>query len=171
MVPLRPFKLSFMNSIKGILTWKRTLIVSVAVLFLLNIFSFYGLYTNKFYFFKIDNYIFPLLSIIHLVFLYVLWFKISENELSDPPMRTLEYVLYLISLVYLYKLVETIIILFSYSDFENHLIPSTFLPLGFVILLLYTVLLLVTFLAVVYRKEIVGTYLFDDMNQHVDHWK
>ena len=86
-------------------------------------------------------------------------------------MRTLEYVLYLISLVYLYKLVETIIILFSYSDFENHLIPSTFLPLGFVILLLYTVLLLVTFLAVVYRKEIVGTYLFDDMNQHVDHWK
>tara|TARA_Y100000780_G_scaffold231916_1_gene259621 strand:- start:8327 stop:8587 length:261 start_codon:yes stop_codon:yes gene_type:complete len=86
-------------------------------------------------------------------------------------MRTLEYVLYLISLVYLYKLVETIIILFSYSDFENHLIPSTFLPLGFVILLLYAVLLLVTFLAVVYRKEIVGTYLFDDMNQHVDHWK
>ncbi|MDO6473337.1 hypothetical protein [Maribacter sp. 1_MG-2023] len=159
-----------MNSIKGLFTWKRTLIVSVVVLFLLNIFSFYGLYTNKFYFFKIENYIFPILSIIHLVFLYVLWFKINENELSDPPMRTLEYVLYAISLVYLYKMVETIIVLSSYSDFENHLIPSTFLPLGLVMIALYAVLLIVTFLAVAYRKVMVGTYIFDDMNQHVDHW-
>jgi hypothetical protein len=160
-----------MNFIKGILTWKRTLILSVGVLALLNIFSFYGLYTNKFYFFKIDNYIFPLLSIVHFVFLYVLWFKIKEDELSDPPMRTLEYVLYIISLVYVYKLVETIIILLSYNDFNNHLMPSTFLPLGYFILLLYTLLLLVTYLAIDYRKKIVGTYLFDDMNQHVDHWK
>ncbi|WP_423999776.1 hypothetical protein [Maribacter sp. IgM3_T14_3] len=160
-----------MNSIKGLFTWKRTLIVSIIVLFLLNIFSFYGLYTNKFYFFKIDNYIFPILSIIHFVFLYVLWFKIKEKELSDPPMRTLEYILYIISLVYLYKLVETIIVLSSYSDFENHLIPGTFLPIGYLMLTLYAVLLLVTLLAVVYRKEMVGTYIFDDMNQHVDHWK
>ncbi|MDP5060680.1 MAG: hypothetical protein NWP64_02055 [Maribacter sp.] len=160
-----------MNSIKGLFTWKRTLIVSIVVLFLLNIFSFYGLYTNKFYFFKIDNYIFPILSIIHFIFLYVLWFKIKEKELSDPPMRTLEYILYIISLVYLYKLVETIIVLTSYSDFENHLIPGTFLPIGYLMLTLYAVLLLVTLLAVVYRKEMVGTYIFDDMNQHVDHWK
>ncbi|WP_405414901.1 hypothetical protein [Maribacter sp. Asnod1-A12] len=160
-----------MNSIKGIFTWKRTIVISMIVLFLLNIFSFYGLYTNKFYFFKIDNYIFPLLSIVHMVFLYVLWFKINENELSDPPMRTLEYVLYFISLVYIYKLVETMIILSSYSDFENHLMPGMFLPIGFFILTLYIVLLGVTLLAVLYRKEMVGTYLFDDMNQHVDHWK
>ena len=160
-----------MNFIKGILTWKRTLILSVGVLALLNIFSFYGLYTNKFYFFKIDNYIFPLLSIVHFVFLYVLWFKIKEDELSDPPMRTLEYILYIISLVYVYKLVETITILLSYNDFDNHLIPSTFLPLGYFILILYSLLLLVTYLAIDYRKKIVGTYLFDDMNQHVDHWK
>ncbi|SHK16644.1 hypothetical protein SAMN04488007_2228 [Maribacter aquivivus] len=159
-----------MNSIKGLFTWKRTLIVSIVVLFLLNIFSFYGLYTNKFYFFKVENYIFPILSVIHLVFLYVLWFKISEKELSDPPMRTLEYVLYAISLVYIYKMVETIIVLSSYSDFENHLIPGTFLPLGYLMIALYAVLLLVTFLAVLYRKEMVGTYIFDDMNQHVDHW-
>ncbi|MEP2278163.1 hypothetical protein [Maribacter sp.] len=159
-----------MNAIKGLLTWKRTLITSIVVIFLLNIFSFYGLYTNKFYFFKIDNYLFPILSIIHFVFLYVLWFKINEHELSDPPMRTLEYVLYGISLVYIYKLVDTLIILSSYSEFENHIIPSSFLPIGVLILVLYAILLLVTFLAIVYRKEIVGTYIFDDMNQHVDHW-
>ena len=107
----------------------------------------------------------------HFVFLYVLWFKIKEDELSDPPMRTLEYILYIISLVYVYKLVETITILLSYNDFDNHLIPSTFLPLGYFILILYSLLLLVTYLAIDYRKKIVGTYLFDDMNQHVDHWK
>lgn len=160
-----------MSSIKKLLTWKYTLIISVSVLMLLNIFSFYGLYTNKFYFFKIDNYIFPLLSIVHLVFLYVLWFKIKEDELSDPPMRTLEYVLYLISFVYFYKFVDTILILSSYNEFENHLIPSTFLPLGYLILSLYAVLLVLTFMAFSYRKQVVGTYLFDDMNQHVDHWK
>lgn len=160
-----------MNLIKGLLTWKYTLIISICVLILLNIFSFYGLYTNKFYFFKVDNYIFPLLSIVHFVFLYVLWFKIKEEELSDPPMRTLEYILYVISLVYLYKLVETVVIIVSYNDFENHLIPNTFLPLGYLILGLYITLILVTFLAISYRKQIVGTYLFDDMNQHVDHWK
>lgn len=160
-----------MGFIKGILTWKRTLILSVGILLLLNVFSFYGLYTNKFYFFKIDNYIFPLLSTVHFVFLYVLWFKIKEDELSDPPMRTLEYVLYIISLVYVYKLIETIIILLGYYDFDNHLIPDTFLPLGYFILLLYILLLLVTYLAIDYRKKVVGTYHFDDMNQHVDRWK
>ena len=86
-------------------------------------------------------------------------------------MRTLEYILYFISFVYLYKLVDTVIKLASYTDFDNHLIPSTFLPLGYFILILYVLLLLVTFLAISYRKQIVGTYHFDDMNQHVDHWK
>lgn len=160
-----------MSFIKEILTWQRTLILSIGVLVVLNIFSFYGLFTNKFYFFKLDNYIFPLLSIVHFVFLYVLWFKIKEDELSDPPMRSLEYVLYFISFVYLFKLVDTILKLMSYTDFEDHLIPTTFLPLGYFMIGLYALLLVLTFLAISYRKQIVGTYRFDDMNQHVDHWK
>ena len=159
-----------MQFLKSIFTWSRTLWITIVTLLLLNVFSFYGLYTNKFYVFKIDNYIFPILSIVHFVFLYVLWFKIKEDELSDPPMRTLEYILYVISLVYVFKLVETILIILSYTEFENHLIPETFLPMGIVILFLYTMLLLVTFLAISYRKQLVGTYLFDDMNQHVDNW-
>ena len=159
-----------MQFLKSIFTWSRTLWITIVTLLLLNVFSFYGLYTNKFYVFKIDNYIFPILSIVHFVFLYVLWFKIKEDELSDPPMRTLEYILYVISLVYVFKLVETVLIILSYTEFENHLIPETFLPMGIVILFLYIMLLLVTFLAISYRKQLVGTYLFDDMNQHVDNW-
>lgn len=160
-----------MNFIKGILPWKRTLFISIAVLLILNIFSFYGLYTNKFYFFKIDNYIFPVLTIVHFIFLYVMWFKIKEDELSDPPMRNLEYSLYIILFVYLYKLLDNLFILISYGEFENHLIPDTFLPLGILIFTLHLLLIGLTLLAFSYRKEVVGNYLFDDMNQHVDSWK
>lgn len=159
-----------MQFLKSLLTWSRTLWISIATLLLLNVFSFYGLYTNKFYLLKIDNYIFPILSMVHFVFLYVLWFKIKEEELSDPPMRTLEYMLYFITLVYVFKLIETVMVLLSYNRFENHLIPETFLPLGIFILFLYTLLILVTCMAISYRKQLVGTYLFDDMNQHVDNW-
>lgn len=170
MVPLD--RLTFiMSFIKGILTWKRTLLLSIIVLLLLNVFSFYGLYTHTFYLFKIDNYIFPILTIVHFVFLYVLWFKIREDELSDPPMRNLEYSLYLISVVYIYKLFDNIFILISYTEYDNHLIPQTFLPLGSLICLLHLMLIGLTLLAFSFRKEKVGTYHFDDMNQHVDNWK
>lgn len=160
-----------MNFIKGILPWKSTLMVSLAVLLILDIFSFYGLYTNKFYFFKIDNYIFPILTIVHFVFLYVLWFKIKEDELSDPPMRNLEYSLYVILIVYVFKLFDNLFILTSYGEYENHLIPSTFIPLGIFICILHLLLIGLTLLAFSFRKQVVGNYLFDDMNQHVDSWK
>ena len=160
-----------MNFIKGILPWKRTLILSIVVLVFLDIFSFYGLYTNKFYFFKIDNYIFPILTIVHFVFLYVLWFKIREDELSDPPMRNLEYSLYVILIVYVFKLFDNLFILTSYGEYENHLIPNTFIPLGILIITLHVLLIGLTLMAFSFRKEVVGNYLFDDMNQHVDSWK
>ena len=160
-----------MNFIKGILPWKGTLILSIVVLVFLDIFSFYGLYTNKFYFFKIDNYIFPILTIVHFVFLYVLWFKIREDELSDPPMRNLEYSLYVILIVYVFKLFDNLFILTSYGEYENHLIPNTFIPLGILIITLHVLLIGLTLLAFSFRKEVVGNYLFDDMNQHVDSWK
>lgn len=159
-----------LKSIKRVFSWRLTLLLSLISIVLLNVFSFYGLYTNKFYFFKVDNYIFPILSMVHLVFLYVMWFKIKEKELSDVPMRNLEYGLYVISLVYLFKIIETILTLLSYGDYENHLIPATFLPIGILMLVLYTLLFGLTFLTYSYRKQLVGTYVFDDMNQHVDNW-
>lgn len=159
-----------LKSIKGIFSWKLTLLLSLISIIILNVFSFYGLYTNKFYFFKVDNYIFPILSLVHLVFLYVMWFKIEERELSDVPMRNLEYALYVVSLVYLFKIIETVITLLSYGDYDNHLIPETFLPIGIMMLVLYTLLFGMTFLTYSYRKQLVGTYIFDDRNQHIDTW-
>lgn len=159
-----------LSTIKRVFSWKLTLLLSLISIVLLNVLSFYGLYTNKFYFFKVDNYIFPILSLVHLVFLYVMWFKIRERELSDVPMRNLEYGLYIVSLVYLFKIIETLITLLSYNDYENHLIPVTFLPIGILMFVLYTMLFGLTFLTYSYRKQFVGTYVFDDRNQHIDTW-
>lgn len=159
-----------MKIINRILPWKRTLSLSIIVLVLIDIFSFYGLYTNKFHLFKLDNFIVPLVSIAHFVFLYVLWFKINEKELSDPPMRNLEYALYFIGIIYAFKFYDTFILLLTYQEYENYLIPDSFIPVGSVILFLYFTLLLLTATAIAHRRELVGTYHFDNLNQHVDTW-
>lgn len=159
-----------MKSIVQILTLKRSFISSAVILGLLIIFNFYGPYTNKFYFFKMDNYLLPLLTLVHFVFLYVLWFKIKEDELPDPPMRNLEYMLYVVGLIYIYKAIESIYVLSTYGDYENHVMPSVFLPIGILILVLYLLLISLTLLLFKYRKDRVGDYNFDDMD-HIDSWE
>lgn len=159
-----------MKSILQIFTIKRTFILTAVVLLILVIFNFYGPYTNKFYFFKPGNYIFPILSVGHFIFLYVLWFKIKEEEMTDPQMRNLEYVLYGVVLVYIYKALESIYVLTTYGDYENHVIPSAFLPIGITLLVLHLLLVGLTLLMFKYRKDRVGEYKFDDMN-HIDSWE
>ncbi|WP_299534164.1 hypothetical protein [Ulvibacterium sp.] len=160
-----------MNSISRLMSWKFCIYFSIAVLAALIVFSFYGLYTNKFYFLKPDNYIFPLLTVAHFTFLYVLWFKITENEMTDPQMRNLEYALYIIFLLYVFKFLESIYILMSYNLYENHIIPKTFLPIGVLILFLHLMLLGLTLLAFYYRKILIGNYRFDDINRQIDSWE
>lgn len=159
-----------MKPILRLFTLKRSYILSAMVLFTLVIFNFYGPYTGKFYFFKLDNYIFPILSLIHLVFLYVLWFKIKEDEMTDPQMRNLEYSLYVILVVYVYKAFESLYVLSTYGDYEFHLLPGAFLPVGILVLLLHLLLIGLTLLVFKYRKDRVGDYNFDDMN-HIDSWE
>ncbi|MFS4416910.1 hypothetical protein [Maribacter sp. 2307ULW6-5] len=160
-----------MNSLKKLMPWRFTLICTIVVLSLLNILSFYGLYSEKFYLFKVGNYIFPLMTLVHFVFLYVMCFKIKEEELSDPQMRNLEYALYFIFSFYLYKFGETIYKLFSVNQFEEHLIPASFVPMAIVMAVLYGLLLILGVMTYKYRTEMVGDYNFNQMNQHVDSWK
>lgn len=151
--------------------WKRTIDLSIAILALLIIFDFYGLYTNNFYFSKLDNYLFPVITLIHFTFLYVLKFKIIEDELTDPLMRNVEYMLYGAFLIYVFKTSEVLYTLTTYGEFSNYVLPISFLPLGILIFVLHLLLLVLTVLAVQYRKEMVGEYKFDDMNQHIDTWE
>ena len=144
--------------------------LSIGVLLLLIVFNFYGLYSNKFYLLKPDNYIFPLLTVVHFVFLYVLWFKITEHEHTDPKMRNIEYGMYAIVLVYIFKIFDTAYILSTFNDFENHIMPGTFMPVGLLILLLQMALLFLTLITFIHRKQEVGPYNFDSINENIDSW-
>lgn len=159
-----------MKTFLKIFNLKSTLILSGFVLFLSVIFNFYGPYSSEFYFFKPANFILPILSVGHFIYLYVLWFKVKEGELTDPQMRNLEYVLYGIFLVYLYKAAESIYILSTYSDYEQFVLPGSFLPMGITIVTLYVVLILTTLILFKHRKVQIGAYKFDEMN-HIDSWE
>lgn len=159
-----------MRYFSRIISVRVNLILSCIILILLIIANFYGLYSNRFHVFKPANYIFPLLTVIHFVYLYVLQFKVKVDEGPDPSMRNLEYVLYAVFLVYFFKIYETVNILLTFNDFQTHIIPSTFLPIGIVIISLYVALILNTLLAFKQRKEIVGDYVFDNMNEKIDSW-
>jgi len=145
------------------MSWKTTIHLSVVVLALLIVLDFYGIYTNNFYFIKPENYLFPVITIIHFTFLYVLNFKITEDELTDPMMRNVEYLLYGSFLIYVYKTSESIYTLTTYGEFLNYVLPTTFLPVGITSLVLHILLLVLTILAVHHRRELVGEYKFNTL--------
>tara|TARA_R110002020_G_scaffold21009_3_gene71270 strand:- start:27795 stop:28274 length:480 start_codon:yes stop_codon:yes gene_type:complete len=159
-----------MNLLFRLFPWKRVLYVSLTILSMVIVLNFYGLYTNKFYFFKYDNYIVPLLTLIHFTYLYVLDFKIREKELPDPQMRNLEYVLYVILFIYLFKIFDTLYIISSYDEYDSHLLPTTFIPVGVLIVALYLFLLLMAFISFKLRVKEVGKYNFVDYNSNIDSW-
>ncbi|WP_394748765.1 hypothetical protein [Spongiimicrobium salis] len=151
------------------ISWKKNLRLSIGILLALVLSSFYGLYTNSFYFFDPLNYIFPILSIVHFVFLYVMWFKITEEEFPDPKMRNIEYALYSILFVYLFKIYTAADTLYEYTEYVDHVVPSTFFPLGIFILILHILLPVLTLLTFKQRKDMVGDYNFEDIHK-IDHW-
>ncbi len=159
-----------MNLLNGVLSWKRNIILSIVVLTALVVLNFYGVYTNTFYFLKPDNYIFPLLSLVHFVYLYVIWFKISEIELPDPKMRNLEYVLYVIMIVYLFKIYDSLQVLISISDFAEYEVPYTFKPVALTTLILYCMLPLLTVLSFWQRRKYIGVYNFENFNDNLNVW-
>ncbi len=160
-----------MNYLLRLINWKRCLVLSLILIPILIVLNFYGLYTDKFYFFKVDNYIFPFLTTVHFVYLYVIWFKLREQEFVDPQMRNLEYALYAIFLVYLFKASDTVYIMVSASNYEDHLLPDTFSLMGRLILSLQIFLLVLTLLAFAHRKKEVGVYNFDNINENIDSWQ
>lgn len=134
------------------------------------ILNFYGLYSDQFYFFKIDNYIFPLVSILHFIFLYVIQFKIREGDHPDPVMRNLEYAMYAVLTIYIFKWFDTLYILMSFEEYIQYLIPDSFLPIGVMILILQTFLVFLTLASFWHRKLLVGGYDFEEIEKKMNSW-
>lgn len=144
------------------------MILSISILCILVVLNFYGIYTNRFYFLKPDNYIFPILAIVHFVYLYAIQFKIKEAEVPDISMRNLEYALYFIICVYLFKLMDSLNNLLSYPIYKDHLLPEPFKFMSVLIVYLYFMLLVTTVFCFLHRKKQVGAYKFNDLNEHID---
>ena len=144
-----------------------TFVALVSLIFL----SFYSMYGNTFIFNRLENYIFPCVTIIHFLYMYVLWFKITEKEYPDMIMKNIEYVMYGILLVYIYEISESFFILGSQNEFLDHVIPSTFMPMGILTISLQSILVLLTIWSFVIRKQKIGKYDFDYLNNHIDAWE
>lgn len=151
--------------------WKLCYYTSLVLLPVLIAFSFYGLYSNRFYFQKIDNYIFPLISVLHFVFLYVMNFKIREREYPDPIMRNIEYGMYAVLLIYIFKCFDTLYILMSYKEYQSYLIPETFIPVGLLMLTLHLLLVGLTIYSFYQRKALVGSYQFEQIDKNMNSWQ
>jgi hypothetical protein len=154
-----------MKHLLNLLPWKKCFYLSAGMLPLMMIFSFYGLYTNKFYFLKVDNYIFSFLIMVHLIFLYTLWKVDMDENAYLGPLRNLEFAMYAILLVYLFKLIETLYILLSYLEYSEQVFPLTFLPMGILVLILQTSLIILTLVTFKHRRIRIGSYWFDRINE------
>ncbi len=160
-----------MKKLHNILNWRTTNIAISVVLLALIVLNFYGVYTNRFYFTKPTNYIFPILTMTHFVYLYVIWFKITENELPDPVMRNLEYSVYALAGFYFYKIYDSYLVLNSLTEFQQHMVPSTFEPSSTLILVLYILLAPLTVLSFWQRRRHVGAYKFENYNDNLNIWQ
>ncbi|MEO9514035.1 MAG: hypothetical protein ABJN84_14795 [Flavobacteriaceae bacterium] len=160
-----------MNTLRKVLTWKRNNIIIVMILLPLIPLNFYGVYADRFYFFKPTNYIFPLLTLVHFLYLYVLRFKITEGELPDPKMRNLEYVVYGALLVYCFKIYDYAMVLHSISQFQGYIMPATSRPIATIGLSLHCLLPIVTLVSFWYRKHLVGNYNFENYNHNMNIWQ
>ncbi len=145
--------------------------LSLAILPVLIVFNFYGLYSNTFYLLKVDNYIFPLLTILHFAYLHILHLKVREDDFVDHQLRNLEYGMYGMVFIYAFKWMDTLYVLMSYNDYDQQILPETFLPAGLTLFCLQGMLIALTFAAFYYRKTLVGAYNFDRVHENIDSWR
>lgn len=159
-----------MQRIYSIFSWKVCLKASLFMIPLVIILSFYGLYSNSFFLFKPANYIIPVLTLAHLAYLYVFWFKIKEEEFPDPRMRILEYIMYGVILFYAVKCGVILVTILERGQFVAHVIPQSFLPMGALILFLHLALIILSLILFHHRKTLIGAYNVDYLNEKIDEW-
>jgi hypothetical protein len=98
-------------------------------------------------------------------------FKIREGEYPDPIMRNIEYGMYAVLLIYVFKCLDTLYILLSFEQYQSYLIPETFIPLGLLILFMQLLLTGLTVLSFYQRKSLVGSYEFEEIDKNMNSWQ
>jgi len=153
-------------------SWIYSINASIVLLLILIFANFYGTLTDRFYFNKIENYLFPVLTVVHFIYMYAIKYKIRENEYPDVQMRNLEYFLYVVVGYYIYKVFILAEVLFAYSmSIEDIILPITFLPVTIFTIVGYLSLSLLTFHLMYTRKKEIGSYQIDYFSEeNLDTW-
>lgn len=102
------------------------------------------------------------------MYLYSIWDKNQRGQQPDISMRNIEYTLYFIYTIYIFKFLESIYKLSTYGDFANDLMPETFFPVGLTLVFLHLLLLIVTLITFRFRKSKFGAF---DLHDNLDNWK
>lgn len=128
------------------------------MLVVLVLFNFYGPFSNRFYFGKLDGYMFLLLVAFQALYLFRLLAKTKNEMNSDSQLRYLEYVVYGVLVVYGYKTIDTVLSLNLASEIQPDLLPETFFPLILLSLALYLLVIILSVLTFTFRKRLLGSF-------------
>jgi len=128
------------------------------MLVVLVLFNFYGPFSNRFYFGKLDGYMFLLLVAFQALYLFRLLAKTKNEMNSDSQLRYLEYVVYGVLVVYGYKTIDTVLSLNLASEIQPDLLPETFFPLVLLSLALYLLVIILSVLTFTFRKRLLGSF-------------
>ncbi|QBA64206.1 hypothetical protein [Muriicola soli] len=88
----------------------------------------------------------------------------KTNSITLSSLRTIEFAMYAILPVYLFKMAETLYILTTYLDHSEHIFPTTFVPVGSTILILQALIIFLTFTTFRHRKDRLGPFRYDRIN-------
>jgi hypothetical protein len=86
-------------------------------------------------------------------------------------MRNIEYGMYAVLLIYIFKGLDTLYILLSIEQYQSYLIPETFMPIGLLILTLQLLLVGFTIFSFYQRKTLIGPYEFEQIDQNMNSWQ
>ena len=86
-------------------------------------------------------------------------------------MRNIEYVLYAIMIVYVFKIYDSITVLNSLELYGTHIIPATFEPIATLSVVLHSILPVLTLYTFWLRKRYVGVYNFENYNDNLNIWQ
>lgn len=86
-------------------------------------------------------------------------------------MRNIEYAMYALVLIYVFKCFDTLYILLSFEQYQSYLIPETFIPMGLLILSMQLLLTGLTVLSFYQRKSLVGPYEFEEIDKNMNSWQ
>ncbi|WP_318308417.1 hypothetical protein [Flagellimonas crocea] len=86
-------------------------------------------------------------------------------------MRNIEYVLYAIMVVYVFKIYDSITVLNSIKTYGEHVIPGTFKPMATLSVVLFSILPILTLYTFWLRKRYVGVYNFENYNDNLNIWQ